>query len=82
LRSLSEAIELNPQNATFYNARGYVYLRLQNFANAISEFSHAIRLRPQYPNAYRNRAIARQRLDDEEGAAADNRRAAELEHGR
>ena len=82
LRSLSRAIELDPQRATSYNARGYVYLRLRNFANAIVEFSSAIRLRPEYANAYRNRAIARQRMGDAEGAAEDNRKAAELEKRR
>jgi tetratricopeptide (TPR) repeat protein len=82
LRSLNRAIELDPQRATSYNARGYVYLRLQSFANAIVEFSNAIRLRPDYTNAYRNRAIARQHVGDEKGAAEDNRKAAELENRR
>jgi hypothetical protein len=79
LRSLNRAIELDPQRATSYNARGYVYLRMQSFANAAVDFSDAIRLRPDYPNAYHNRAIARRHLGDEAGAAADNQKAAELE---
>jgi hypothetical protein len=79
LRSLNRAIELDPQRATSYNARGYVYLRLKTFANAELEFSDAIRLRPDYANAYRNRAIARRYLGDKEGAEADNRKAEELE---
>lgn len=82
LRSLNRAIELDPRSAPSYNARGYVYLRLQSFANAIVEFSDAIRLRPNYANAYRNRAIARRHLGDEEGAAEDDRMAAELEKSR
>ena len=80
LRSLDRAIELDPRRATSYNARGYAYLRLQKFANALVEFSTAIRLRSDYANAYRNRAVARQHLGDREGAAADNRKAADLEH--
>jgi len=82
LRSLDRAIELDPRSATAYNARGYVYLRLQKFANAIVEFSSAIRLRPDYANAYQNRAIARRRLGDQEGAAADTQKAAALENPR
>src|ERR1039458_441040 len=82
LRSLNRAIELDPQRATSYNARGYVYLGLQSFANAIVDFSNAIRLRPDYTNAYRNRAIARQHVGDEKGAAEDKRKAAELENRR
>jgi hypothetical protein len=82
LRSLNRAIDLDPKSAPSYNARGYAYLRLQSFANAIIEFSEAIRLRPDYKNAFRNRAIARQHMGDEKGAAADNRKAAELESRR
>jgi hypothetical protein len=82
LRSLNRAIELDPQQSAAYNARGYVYLRMQNFANAIVDFSNAIRLRPDYANAYRNRAIARKHSGDDAGAAEDSRRAAELEHRR
>lgn len=78
LRSLNRALEIDPQSALAYNARGYVYLRLQSFANAVVEFSNAIRLRPDYANAYQNRAIARRRLGDKEGAAEDDRKAAEL----
>jgi hypothetical protein len=78
LRSLNRAIELDPQAAKSYNARGYVYLRLQKYANAIVEFSSAIRLRPDYANAYQNRAIARRHLGDQDGAAADDLKAAAL----
>jgi tetratricopeptide (TPR) repeat protein len=80
LRSLNQAIELDPQRATSYNARGYVYLRVQSYANAIVEFSEAIRLRPDYTNAYQNRAAARRHAGDEKGAAEDIRRATELEN--
>jgi hypothetical protein len=35
------------------------YLRPQSYGNAIVEFAEAIRLRPDYANAYQNRAVAR-----------------------
>jgi len=78
LRSLNHAPQLDPQRATSYNARGYVCLRLQSFAKAIVDFSDAIRLRPDYTNAYQNRAIARRHLGDAKGAVADRQRAAEF----
>ncbi|HUE04470.1 MAG TPA: tetratricopeptide repeat protein [Bryobacteraceae bacterium] len=78
LQSLNRAIELDARQAIAYNARGYVYLRQKNFAGALADFSEAIRLRPDYTNAYQNRAIARHRLGDEQGTAEDNRKAAEL----
>lgn len=78
IKSLNRAIDLDPRNAAAHNARGYAYLRLRKFANAAVDFSAAIRLRPDYANAYQNRAIAERRLGDEKAAAADARKAAEL----
>jgi len=78
LKSLNRAIELSPERAEFYNARGYAYLLLKSYANAVVDFSDAIRLRSGYANAYRNRAVARRHSGDEDGAAADMRQAGEI----
>jgi Flp pilus assembly protein TadD len=78
LKSLNRAIELSPERAEFYNARGYAYLLLKSYANAVVDFSDAIRLRSGYANAYRNRAVARRHSGDEQGAADDERKAAEI----
>jgi hypothetical protein len=82
LRTLNRAIELDPKRAAYYNARGYVYLRLRNFANAIVEFSEAIRLQPDYANAYRNRAVALRHMGDAKGADADESKAAHFDKRR
>ena len=75
---LDRAIALDPERATAYNARGYAYLRLHDFAAAVRDFSEAIRLRPEYANAYQNRAVARRRAGDAKGAAEDEGKAAAL----
>ena len=62
LRAFDKAIELDPRRATSYNARGYVHLRMRNYTLAVSDFNAAIRLRPDYTNAYKNREIALRQL--------------------
>jgi tetratricopeptide (TPR) repeat protein len=55
-----------------------VNLRLKDFDHAVADFSQAIELNSGYLNAYQNRAVARRHSGDRAGAAADDRKAAEL----
>jgi TolA-binding protein len=63
LESFGRAIQAHAGDATIYNARGYVYLRMGNYRAAIEDFSQAIRLRPDYKNALENRAVAQKKMN-------------------
>jgi lipoprotein NlpI len=58
LAELTQAIQLKPDIATAYNARGYVHLLTRDYQRALADFNDAIRLKPAYPNALQNRSIA------------------------
>jgi Flp pilus assembly protein TadD len=73
IAELDEAIRAKPSSATAYNARGYAWLRLRQYAKAAEDFSAAIKLNPKYENAYRNRAAVRRLTGDAKGAAEDER---------
>jgi tetratricopeptide (TPR) repeat protein len=78
IAELSEAIRLAPAHALALNARAYAYLRTRQFELALADADAAIRLNPQYANAYQNRAAIRRALGNAAGAAEDAARAQSL----
>ncbi len=64
-------MQTDPSLSLAFNARGYAYLRLKQYAKAISDFDRAIQLNPEYVNAYSNRAAAKKAAGDKPGADAD-----------
>jgi hypothetical protein len=73
LADMDEAIRLAP-SARAYTNRGLLRVA-DDLPGAIADFGEAIRLDPDAPEAYRLRAIARERAGDTAGALADQRSA-------
>lgn len=58
LAALQQAIALDPENATYRNALGVLYLNLRQPTDAQREFEKAIVLDPSYAEAHHNLGIA------------------------
>ena len=62
--------------AYFY--RAYARSRLKNYIGAISDYTKAIKIKPNQAEAYANRGLAKAWLNDLDGACSDLRKAASL----
>jgi tetratricopeptide (TPR) repeat protein len=76
---LDQAIAAKSDLTLAWNARGYAFLMLRDYAGAVRNFDRAIELNPKYANAYHNRSAARKAMGDAKGAAADQELAHKLE---
>ena len=61
-----------------YGSRGNAKLRLENYYGAIDDFNKAIELKPDYVNAYLNRANLKEKLG--KPFCSDYRKACDLGH--
>ncbi len=70
IADLTAVITLEPDQANYYQMRGFLYFRVGNDSAAMSDFNTAIELEPSH-DGYRHRARLRSHLGDYAGALAD-----------
>lgn len=71
IEAYSKSIKLNPKYAQSYNNRGYTYMRLREFDEALLDLTIALGIKPDYVNALRNRADVYSYKKDYEMARKD-----------
>ncbi len=71
LSAISKALEMRPDEASFYDLRGLCQMHLGLYQNAIEAFDKAIYFESNHANAYNNRAIAKALLGRYDEALAD-----------
>lgn len=58
IKDYTDAIELAPKDASYYNKRGQAYMTVKNIDAAVTDFQQAIKLQPGFSAAYHNLANA------------------------
>jgi tetratricopeptide (TPR) repeat protein len=72
IKSFSAAIKANPQYASAYFSRAYLYGQLQQFPQALADYNQAISIDSKFTSAYINRGVLKlYQLNDLPGALAD-----------
>ncbi len=79
IQSYTSALKFDPDDATVLLERGKLYLEKRALSLALADLNRAIRLHPNFGDAYYCRAIVYQELGDKEKAEADFNTADELQ---
>lgn len=75
---INKALEQAPKSAKALNSRGFIFLLKGSYKEAIADFTEAIRLKPDYANAFHNRAVALRKLSENSAADEDEKNASRL----
>jgi tetratricopeptide (TPR) repeat protein len=68
---LSNAINLQPNNETYYYNRGVAYANLGQYQPAIKDYNQAILLKPDYADAFYNRGTINSEIGQYQRALSD-----------
>jgi tetratricopeptide (TPR) repeat protein len=71
LADCERALQMAPGDAAILDSRGFVHLRLENYANAIRDFDEALAKTPYLSASLLGRAIAKARVGDVDRGRAD-----------
>ena len=71
-------VAVDPRNGYYYRALGVIFYKMGDAERAVRQFGYAIRVNPDLPHAYVNRAEVNVALGDREKAAKDLRQALKL----
>jgi tetratricopeptide (TPR) repeat protein len=72
-------IEIDPEDASAYSNRGNAYSSLNQFQDAIKNYTKAIEIDPEYASAYSNRGLAYSDLNQFQEAIKDYTKAVEID---
>lgn len=78
LELMNQAIALEPTSVAAYQARSFLYMRMKNHQNAISDLGKLIELDPRSPQHYMTRGLLYSIDEKNEAALPDFRKACEL----
>jgi len=73
------AVQLDTENPYAYHTLGVAKAKLDDYTAAIDDFSKAISLKPDFAEAYYNRAIVKMLLGEKREAKADFKKSKELD---
>ncbi len=79
LDNFNQAIKLRPDSADMYNSRGMINCSRGDYLSALNDFNQAIKISPRFALAYLGRSKVYHRLNRNELAEADLKKAGEID---
>ena len=78
LIDLNKCLQINPKDAHFYTSKGRVLSDMGRYQQSIKALNKSLQIEPKQYAAYLYRATVKYRMEDMDGACADNRKGIKL----